>query len=376
MGINSKFNRVKAGVNMYVMNDDFFDQFSVLFTARTSVIDGKEYALGTFAAQMLETDWTIVKRLEEEIHSFQEDFTVFLSARSTSSAAIAQQGLNRVWALMERLPLYRELNHDLNEKRLMRYMLEHPREVDDMLTERTGRNQMLHRWLEKLADLPDSLFHFCQDTMWMLEAYFKDLPSRRPEAYAQAYQKYQFDITEGVRIQEEEQEDTGDISEIEIPEMTFPVRLSFKPTIMTVRDQPKVVLADELIFEDLASFLYTDLYRGMAAGNLPRRCQNCRRFFLSVGAYDTIYCDRIAPGETSKTCRKVGAHRRETKKNGTDFIQREYYRVYNRLKARKRNGRISEDEWNQAVAHAQELKERAKRGGIEDAELKRLFDAM
>lgn len=52
--------------------------------------------------------------------------------------------------------------------------------------------------------------------------------------------------------------------------MTFPVRLSFKPTIMTVRDQPKVVLADELIFEDLASFLYTDLYRGMAAGNLPR----------------------------------------------------------------------------------------------------------
>ena len=114
----------------------------------------------------------------------------------------------------------------------------------------------------------------------------------------------------------------------------------------------------------------------MAAGNLPRRCQNCGRFFLSVGAYDTIYCDRIAPGETSKTCRKVGAHRRETKKNGTDFIQHEYSRVYNRLKARKRNGRISEDEWNHAVAHAQELKERAKRGKIEDAELKRLFDAM
>lgn len=52
-------------------------------------------------------------------------------------------------------------------------------------------------------------------------------------------------------------------------------------------------------------------YRGMAAGNIPRRCHNCGRWFLLVGAYDTVYCRRTAPGETKRTCRQVGAHRKE-----------------------------------------------------------------
>ena len=41
----------------------------------------------------------------------------------------------------------------------------------------------------------------------------------------------------------------------------------------------------------------------------------------------------------------------------TETAAREYNRTYNRLKARKRRGRITTDEWNQKVAKAQALKD-------------------
>ena len=46
--------------------------------------------------------------------------------------------------------------------------------------------------------------------------------------------------------------------------------------------------------------------------------------------------------------------KRETE---TETAAREYSRIYNRLKARKRRGRITTDAWNRQVARAQELKD-------------------
>ena len=74
------------------------------------------------------------------------------------------------------------------------------------------------------------------------------------------------------------------------------------------------------------------------------------------------------------TCRNVGAHNKEQLKNSKDLAQREYSRVYNRLKARKRTGAITTDEWNRLVANAQELKDKAKRGDISETELKGIYD--
>ena len=72
-----------------------------------------------------------------------------------------------------------------------------------------------------------------------------------------------------------------------------------------------------------------------------------------------------------RTCRKVGAHRKEAlgKANRTP-AQKEYGRTYNRLKSRKQRGKISKDEWNAAVAKAQELVAWSERGELTDEELK------
>nr|WP_325303482.1 DUF6076 domain-containing protein [uncultured Oscillibacter sp.] len=110
-------------------------------------------------------------------------------------------------------------------------------------------------------------------------------------------------------------------------------------------------------------------------GNAPRQCHNCGQYFLLTAEYNTCYRNNVAPSELERTCRKVGAHRKEAqgKANRTP-ARKEYDRTYNRLKARKQRGKISMDEWNAAVAKAQELLERSERAEPTDEELRRRFD--
>ena len=167
-------------------------------------------------------------------------------------------------------------------------------------------------------------------------------------------------VMEEAMNQKKNREDEGEEWEdgtVDLDTVTFeyPVNISLVP--VKESKSRRLTLAEQMTFENLTSFLYMDLYKGMAAGNLPRRCAHCRRWFLAVGGYDTRYCDRVVPGTGGKTCRKVGAHEREKEKQKTETAVREYSRIYNRLKARKRRGRITTDEWNRQVVQAQELKD-------------------
>ena len=163
-------------------------------------------------------------------------------------------------------------------------------------------------------------------------------------------------------------EDDTDIEYMNGRRINFPVNISFVVEKDSKTGTP--FMAERMTFEDLISFLYMDLYRGMAAGNVPRLCHNCGKWFLAVGAYDTVYCQRVAPGETERTCRQVGAHRKEKEKNGSELGYIEYSKAYNRLKSRKRRGTITVEQWNQQVACIQELKEAFLRGEMDDAEYK------
>ena len=83
------------------------------------------------------------------------------------------------------------------------------------------------------------------------------------------------------------------------------------------------------------------------------------------------YMQNNLPFLNYQCCRKVGAHRKEARgKANRTPAQKEYARTYNRLKTRKQRGKISKDEWNAAVAKAQELVARSERGELTDEELK------
>ena len=183
-----------------------------------------------------------------------------------------------------------------------------------------------------------------------------------PEAYAAAYESCMESFRE-IYMQREDEEDLAYMNE---RRLNFPVSISFVVERDKKTGQP--FMAERMTFEDLISFLYMDLYRGMAVGNVPRLCHNCGKWFLAIGAYDTVYCQRVAPGEMTRTCRQVGAHKKEREKNGKDFAYREYAKAYGRLKSRKLRETLSAEKWHRQVAYIQELKAEYLAGNISDVE--------
>ena len=96
---------------------------------------------------------------------------------------------------------------------------------------------------------------------------------------------------------------------------------------------------------------------------------------MLTAAYNTCYCNNIAPGETERTCRKVGAHRKANHPTGLSPAGVEYRKVYNRLKARKQRGKISRDEWNATISQVQEVLDLAEQGKLSDEEMRKRFAA-
>ena len=353
----------------FKMNNDFFDEFDVLFSEGNSIIAGKSNVLGHYATQALRMDTGLLRRIDAATRDFKEEFHIFHSARNATSAAVAQEKLDILWSLIGQLPAYDLLQkYDHRASQLILYMRRHPDEVDDMLTVGTERNRMMKNWLEKLDRLTKPIDLFIRNTSVMLTDFFEELPSRRPEEYAKTYSSFRRMIAEAFVSQDEIDDDLTDAATLKFH---FPVQLSYEAH---TTPEGKFVLAERMHFEDLSSFLYVDFFKGMAAGNLPRKCRNCKKYFLAIGAYDTLYCNEIAPGETERTCRKVGAHKREKEKTNSKPILQQYDRVYNRLKSRKRNGLIIESQWNKQVAHIQELKESALKGKLTDAQLTALYN--
>lgn len=200
----------------------------------------------------------------------------------------------------------------------------------------------------------------------MLERYYDPLKCRSKDAYGFAFAKYYVDMLKNAPIFAPDM-DWGISTEVGI---------EFVP-VNTLTDDHKPIIGEKIQFSNLVSFLYTDFYRGLIHGNCPRRCQNCGKYFLLTAGYNTCYCNNIAPGETSRTCRKVGAHRKAESEKASDTpAGQEYRKAYNRLKMRKARHRISVDEWNEKVALAHELREEAEQGQLSDLELREKLELL
>lgn len=361
------------------MNHDAVDYFRVDFTVEDSIVGGKHYPLGAFAAEMLALEWSADTDIRRPLAQFREEFQVFLAARSPSSAAAALDAMQALWRALEKLPLYNKLlTGDHRRNALIHYLRKHPDMADDILTPGTPRHEAYTRWMEKLENLEGELRIFVRNTEWMLEDFFQKLPSRRRQDYLRAYAGYRRTIEEAMR-QQKDVEDAGGVWEdgtvdLDTVSFEYPVNISLVPVLDP--QSRRLTMAEQMTLESLPSFLYLDLYKGMAAGNLPQRCAHCRRWFLTVGGYHTLYCDRVVPGIGGKTCRKIGAHEREKEKQRTETAAREYSRIYNRLKARKRRGRLDTDAWNRQVAQAQALKDAFAAGELTREEYVQKLNAL
>ena len=221
---------------------------------------------------------------------------------------------------------------------------------------------MYERMLYDLAHFADRVRTLRLQLRIMTEKYFEPLERRNIAAYGTAYSSFYADMLR-----------TGALFFDENFDQKFSVEIDFVP-MMRKENEGECFVAEKTTFNYLHDFLHTEFYRGLATGNAPRQCHNCGKYFLLTAGYNTCYCGNIAPGETERTCRKVGAHRKEAQGKANRSPARvEYDRTYNRLKQRKSRGKIGVDEWNTAVAQAMQVLEQAERGEFTDDEMRERF---
>ena len=68
----------------------------------------------------------------------------------------------------------------------------------------------------------------------------------------------------------------------------------------------------------LQTMLKLDFYKGLEAGHLIRRCENCGRYFLLRKGYHTKYCDLPNPINPKYTCAQLGYRIRGVKEEAED----------------------------------------------------------
>ena len=102
----------------------------------------------------------------------------------------------------------------------------------------------------------------------------------------------------------------------------------------------------------LRDFLYLELGKAIEHGNAPRQCRLCGHWFLHEQGDKTVYCGHVAPGETEKTCREVGARAVFENKIRAEETWKLYKRAYKKYYARVMKGNMSREEFNAWVEHA------------------------
>lgn len=333
-----------------------FDAFSVFFWDNSVRVGEHTYPLGQVTTDILNFPSEEFGRLCDRTEAFGRVWRELLRRRDRRMAEDAQAKLNDAFDVILTLPLFRDLELSDEMRTVLLTLRDLPEDWDDAMRPGTEENRMLQEFGAKITGLPERVNNFRGQVALMLELFFEDLPRRGSSEYGRAFDEYyRAMIRDGARLfpfQEFEQ--------------SFRAEFTFVP--MRHPDKPdEYLVAERAKFSELHFFLYTDFYRALAHGNAPRRCHNCGNYFLLTRGYNSCYCNNIAPGETTRTCRKVGAHTKERReREGASPVQREYSRAYGRLKMQRSRRKKDAAEYNRQVAQAQDIRDEYARGAISE----------
>lgn len=134
---------------------------------------------------------------------------------------------------------------------------------------------------------------------------------------------------------------------------------------ITLPNSDKKVIIEQIAFYSFQDLLQYDFFKALQVEHAVKICRNCRRSFLETTKYHTVYCDRIAPNETKRTCRQVGAQLYEKEKIKSSPIHQLYKKCYKKLNQRYNRGTITLDEFNNLISTTSELRDLALTGKID-----------
>ena len=137
-----------------------------------------------------------------------------------------------------------------------------------------------------------------------------------------------------------------------------------------------VEVVEKMYFDRLRDFVYVELMKGIQKGFVPRRCLNCGKWFLQTPGVSYSYCNNIAPGETKKTCRDVGALSSFREKVQENEIWQIHQRAYKKYYARVLKKKMTKPEFEEWAKTAEQIRDAAlpRYGRASEAERSRIVE--
>lgn len=120
----------------------------------------------------------------------------------------------------------------------------------------------------------------------------------------------------------------------------------------------KPMLCEDIVFNDLKSFLFYGFFKGININYIPNQCKQCGKYFLIEGKYFR-FCNNPVENELDKTCRDIGSRRRYDEKCKNDPIWQTYNRAYKAHYARYMKKKMTIVEFEQWSRFASELRDKA-----------------
>ena len=121
-------------------------------------------------------------------------------------------------------------------------------------------------------------------------------------------------------------------------------------------------LVRRMHYASFPSMFRSNLYEALAAGNAPKRCPICKKFFLTTNARRQKYCTGYAPEEYGGlTCVQVGNRmgREEREKAENHPVIVLWHQAVNAIDKRVERGKLDKTISQKAKIQAKDLKDAA-----------------
>ena len=123
--------------------------------------------------------------------------------------------------------------------------------------------------------------------------------------------------------------------------------------------QGECEIVEKMYFNGLLDFVYVEMMKGLQKGFVPKRCANCRRWFLQTPGATYSYCNEPAPGQGGKTCREIGAAKSFKEKVDNNDIWKVHQRAYKKYFARVSKGKMSKPDFEVWAREAERIRDEA-----------------
>ena len=226
-----------------------------------------------------------------------------------------------------------------------------------MLVVGEAREAFEEHVIEQKSDTPvfvqkqlDDIRFIQERYAWFLDSMFKGVSfekkkGQRKESLAkQVYLHNLGTLVSGVSL--------GADSKVDAPQVKTQYR-------MRGEVQGECEIVEKMYFNGLLNFVYVELMKGLQKGFVPKRCANCRCWFLQTPGATYSYCNEPAPGQGGKTCREIGAAKSFKEKVDNNDIWKVHQRAYKKYFARVSKGKMPKPDFEVWAREAERMRDDA-----------------